>query len=178
MLAPPTSVRVLAAGLALCALSLAACAGPSPARPGRSMGSHPEVEPPPPSRPAARGLGAAVARSARAQVGAPYRWGGASPAGFDCSGLVIYSFEQAGISGLPHSATGLDRRARGVPIQAVEPGDLLFFELSGKKASHVGIYIGGREFVHAPSSGRRVERVSFDHVYWSQHIRRAGRITF
>ena len=109
-------------------------------------------------------------------IGVPYRYGGASPAGFDCSGLVIYSYSKAGISGLPHSAARLERLARPVALKNLEPGDLLFFRLSGKKTSHVAIYVGDRAFVHAPSRGKRVERVSFDHVYWGPRIRRAGRL--
>jgi cell wall-associated NlpC family hydrolase len=66
--------------------------------------------------------------------------------------------------------------ARPVALGELEPGDLLFFRLSGPKTSHVAIYLGDRSFVHAPSSGKRVERVSFDHVYWSEHLRRAGRV--
>ena len=61
-------------------------------------------------------------------------------------------------------------------MDELAPGDLMFFELSGKKTSHVGIYVGDRRFVHAPSSGGRVEIVDFDHVYWRDHIGRAGRI--
>ena len=57
-----------------------------------------------------------------------------------------------------------------------EPGDLLFFRLSGAKTSHVAMYVGRRAFVHAPSSGKRVERVGFDHVYWGPRLSRAGRV--
>jgi cell wall-associated NlpC family hydrolase len=109
-------------------------------------------------------------------IGAPYRYGGASPAGFDCSGLVVYSYAEAGHSGLPHSAARLEGASHPVSLPEIEPGDLLFFHLSGKKASHVAIYVGDRSFVHAPSPGKRVERVSFDHVYWGPRIRRAGRL--
>ena len=76
----------------------------------------------------------------------------------------------------PRSAARLERLARPVPLPELEPGDLLFFRLSGKKTSHVAIYVGDRSFVHAPSSGKRVERVSFDHVYWAPRIARAGRL--
>jgi len=117
-----------------------------------------------------------VVRVASAQLGVPYRAGGVGPAGFDCSGLVVYSYAQAGVRGLPHSASGLERISRRVDLDEIEPGDLLFFDLGSKKAGHVGIYVGGRAFVHAPSSGKTVERVSFDHVYWRRHIRRAGRL--
>ena len=109
-------------------------------------------------------------------IGTSYRYGGASAAGFDCSGLVVYSYARAGIGGLPHSVERLENRAKPVALTNLEPGDLLFFQLSGKKSSHVAIYVGDRAFVHAPSSGKRVERVSFDNVYWGPRIRRAGRL--
>ena len=118
----------------------------------------------------------AAARNAEAMIGAPYRYGGSSPAGFDCSGLVVYSYAKAGVSGLPRSAANLERATRPVRLDDVEPGDLLFFRLGGKKTSHVALYVGDRSFVHAPSSGKRVEKVGFDHVYWSAHLDRAGRL--
>ena len=117
-----------------------------------------------------------IVRAAESMIGRPYRYGGASPSGFDCSGLVHFSYAKAGVDGLPHSARALESQAQAVAIEDLQPGDLLFFHLSGRKAYHVGIYIGGREFVHAPSSGKRVERVSFDHVYWGKRVRLAGRL--
>ena len=86
----------------------------------------------------------------------------------------MYSYNAAGITGLPHSARRL--RAITVPLRLsdLEPGDLLFFELSGRKTSHVAIYVGQQRFVHAPSSGKRVEQVSFDHVYWAKQLERAS----
>ena len=118
----------------------------------------------------------AAARVAESMIGAPYRYGGASPKGFDCSGLVVYSFATAGFAGLPRSAASLERVARPISLGELEPGDLLFFALSGGKTSHVGLYVGERAFVHAPSGGKRVERVSFDHVYWAPRLSRAGRL--
>ena len=119
---------------------------------------------------------AAVVNTAIDMVGVPYRYGGKSPRGFDCSGLVVYSYAKAGYSGLPHSASRLADLSRPVGLEDLEPGDLMLFELTGKKASHVGIYVGDRRFVHAPSSGGRVEIVDFDHVYWRDHIGKAGRL--
>lgn len=119
----------------------------------------------------------AAAERALSMIGVPYRYGGASPNGFDCSGLVVYSYARAGYPSLPHSAASLERVAKPVALGDLEPGDLLFFRFTGKKTSHVAIYVGGRAFVHAPSGGKRVERVSFDHVYWGPRIRRAGRLT-
>jgi cell wall-associated NlpC family hydrolase len=117
-----------------------------------------------------------VARTAAAQVGSPYRWGGASPRGFDCSGLVVYSYGKAGWTDLPHSAAELERISKKVSLSELRPGDLLFFRLEGNKTSHVGIYIENQEFVHAPSGGKSVERVRFDHPYWGSRLRRAGRL--
>ncbi len=117
-----------------------------------------------------------LVRTALAQVGVPYRRGGSSPDGFDCSGLVLYSYRKAGIRGLPHSAAALDALSQQISLRDLRPGDLLFFRLTGRKTSHVGIYLGNRTFVHAPSGGKRVEKVSFDHVYWGKKLGRAGRI--
>jgi cell wall-associated NlpC family hydrolase len=118
----------------------------------------------------------AVVDAAIEMVGVPYRYGGSSPRGFDCSGLVIYSYAKAGFSGLPHSAARLADISEPVGLDELAPGDLMLFDLTGKKASHVGIYVGGDKFVHAPSSGGRVEIVRFDHVYWRDHIGKAGRL--
>jgi len=119
-----------------------------------------------------------VARTAVSMIGAPYRYGGSSPRGFDCSGLVQYTYAQAGITGLPRTVSALERHVRPIPLADLEPGDLLFFRLSGKKTSHVAIYVGDRAFVHAPSGGKRVEKVPFDHVYWGPRLGRAGRLEF
>jgi cell wall-associated NlpC family hydrolase len=131
-----------------------------------------------PARPADRNLAPThrdrVAQTALEMVGKPYRWGGSSPQGFDCSGLVLYSYRAAGITGLPRSAHRLKAAAAPLEMSEVEPGDLLFFELSGAKSSHVAIYVGKRHFVHAPSSGKSVEKVSFDHAYWGRQLERAS----
>jgi cell wall-associated NlpC family hydrolase len=63
-----------------------------------------------------------------------------------------------------------------VTLDGLRPGDLLFFDLDGRKAAHVAIYLGDEAFVHAPSSGKRVERVDFDHAWWGARLRRAGRL--
>jgi len=156
------------------AFALACAGGPAP-RPA-SAPAHATPGAAAQGAPAATRLHAAVVRTATAMIGAPYRFGGHSPSGFDCSGLVVYSYARAGLTGLPHSAAALERRARPVPLDRLEPGDLLFFDLAGRKAAHVAIYLGDDAFVHAPSAGKRVERVPFDHAYWGAHIRRAGRL--
>ena len=153
---------VFAASALVAALACASPQGPAPALPR------------PPAR--AQLERAAVVRAAESLVGAPYRFGGRSPAGFDCSGLVHYSFARAGIHGLPRSAEDLEIAAAPVDLEGIRPGDLLFFRLERKRTTHVAIYVGGRSFVHAPSRGKRVERVDFDHVYWGPRLARAGRL--
>ncbi len=82
-------------------------------------------------------------------LGVPYVWGGASPSGFDCSGLVLYAYAQVGI-GLPHFTGALWNSGRRVSQSELIPGDLVFFY---SDVHHVGIYIGGGQFIHAPSTG-------------------------
>ncbi len=117
--------------------------------------------------PAASGY--AVAGTALTLRGAPYRDGGADPNGFDCSGLVQYVYGQHAVA-MPRSVAEQARVGRAIEASALEPGDLVFFATVSPGASHVGIAIGGDEFVHAPS-GRgevRVERLSAP--YWSQRL--------
>ncbi len=89
-----------------------------------------------------------AANVALAYLGTPYVWAGASPGGFDCSGLVMYAYSQLGVS-LPHSSYAMWSDGVSVPTDQLEPGDLVFFDGLG----HVGLYIGGGEFVHAPHTG-------------------------
>jgi len=100
-------------------------------------------------------VGQRAATIAVREVGVPYRWGGASPAsGFDCSGLVYWTYRRLGIA-LPHSSYALYDRGRQVARSRMKAGDLLFFSGLG----HVGIYIGRGRMVHAPHSGTRVQVV-------------------
>jgi len=141
--------------------------------------SAPQPEPRPilPRGASSKAVRAAVVDTAREMLGVRYRYGGSTPGeGFDCSGLVIFSYQRAGVDGLPRSARDLERRATPISLDALQPGDLLFFRLGGAKTTHVAVYEGDRHFIHAPSSGKGVERVGFDHVYWGPRIGRAGRL--
>jgi cell wall-associated NlpC family hydrolase len=119
-------------------------------------------------------IGARAARQALEMRGKPYRPGGTSPRGFDCSGLVQYSYAHADMR-LPRTTEGQWASSRAVPRKEIRPGDLLFFNQEGKRNSHVAIYVGNNRFVHAPSSGKYVSTASLTDRYWSQHFAGARR---
>ncbi len=115
---------------------------PAPAPPAPAPGPAPSPAPPPST------AGGAVAIAMK-YLGVPYVWGGASPGGFDCSGLVMYVYAQLGIS-LPHSAAAQYYSGTPISYSQLQPGDLVFFY---QPISHVGIYIGGGKMIHAPYPG-------------------------
>jgi cell wall-associated NlpC family hydrolase len=122
------------------------------------------------------GDGYAVAGTALSLRGLPYVPGGTDPSsGFDCSGLVHYVYGQHGLQ-LPRVVSELYGKGRPIDPNDLRPGDLLFFSISEKGASHVGILIGGEEFVHAPSAGGtvRVDRLSSG--YWGPRFQGARRV--
>ena len=104
-------------------------------------------------------------------LGAPYAWGGSSPAGFDCSGFVAYVFAQVGVS-LPHYSGAQYGYGVAVPRDQLQAGDLVFFDGLG----HVGIYIGGDQFVHAPHTGDVVKISSMSEAWYAATYVGARRI--
>ena len=98
-----------------------------------------------------------IVNTAESYIGLPYQWGGTSPAtGFDCSGLTMTVYRHNGLS-LPRSSGNQFRKGRAVSLQALDRGDLVFFNISnGRKVSHVGIYRGNGTFIHAPGAGKRI----------------------
>ncbi len=110
-------------------------------------------------------LGEKAADVATSMIGKPYRYKGNTPAGFDCSGLVQYSYLAAGMEDVPHGTKALKGRTRSIG-KDMKTGDLLFFNERGKKYSHVGIYLENDTFVHAPGTGGRVRKESLEDPYW------------
>lgn len=109
--------------------------------------------------------GDGVIKEARKYLGVPYRYGGNTPGGFDCSGYTGYVFKKLGLN-LARSASGQYKQLR--PVRVPQPGDLLFFKTSGNRVSHVGIYAGNYKFLHAPSTGKKVSYADIRQKYWKQ----------
>jgi cell wall-associated NlpC family hydrolase len=111
------------------------------------------------------------------QLGTPYRYGGSTPRGFDCSGLVYYSYRRVGIR-VPRSTMAQFHYAQPVELKYIQPGDLLFFRRTFRSVSHVGIFAGNARFIHAPSKGRLVSYDSLNDPYWRRRLVSAGRYDY
>jgi cell wall-associated NlpC family hydrolase len=162
-------------------------AEPTADTPSRSLPSHPDPADTESIGPGHQGTasGAAFGKNlefgrqaaglAREQIGRPYRLGGETPAGFDCSGLVHYVYGLLEVP-LPRTVAGQLRAGRVVPSDQPAPGDLVFFRISGSRISHVGIYLGGQTFVHAPRSGRVVQAQSLSEDWWQRRLAAVRRV--
>lgn len=168
---------IAAAALSACA-STGATPQPFPGRPTAPPASAPPTSgsgPAPPSPVSTAGMGYAVAGTALALRGSPYRNGGEDPAGFDCSGFVRYVFGQHGVA-VPRNVDELFRAGRHVGPEDLQPGDLVFFDTLGGGPSHVGIAIGGDSFVHAPSTSGVVRVDRLGARYWAPRFVGARRL--
>lgn len=144
---------------ALCVLLLAACASAPP--------RHPSGD---------RALGDRISAVAQAQVGRPYRLGGSGPDAFDCSGLVHFAYGAQGLR-VPRTTAAQFAAATIIRREHLLPGDLLFFRFEdGPKVTHVGIYVGGGKFVHAPQGGRTVEVRRLEEPWYERRMAGAGRL--
>lgn len=175
-----TSLVIAAAALSAACATTGATPAPFP-RPdapapvaGAPGGSSPSPRPPSGDSEKVNGAYEVTGTALRLR-GTPYRNGGTDPAGFDCSGFVKYVFGENGVS-VPRTVSEQFRAGRKVDGQQLQVGDLVFFSTIGPGASHVGIVIGGDEFVHAPSGAGevRVERLSAS--YWSTRFVGARRV--
>jgi cell wall-associated NlpC family hydrolase len=157
---------VLAAGL--CGLSLVVVGCRSTGEPSRTAPVVPAAQQQPDSTVSANerqsvGRASRVVAVALALVGAPYRWGGADPRGFDCSGFVMYVYGRTGVS-LPHGAGKQYRLGTPVSRKDLAPGDIVFFD----RLNHSGIYIGDGRFVHASKTGDAVKVSRLDEAWFER----------
>ena len=145
---------------------------PPPAVPGRppSSGANPAT----PGGGTADGY--ALSGTALSLRGAPYRNGGIDPSGFDCSGFVRYVYGQHGLA-MPREVREQFRIGKSIDRSGLEPGDLVFFSTVAPGASHVGIMIGGDQFVHAPSERGVVRVESLGAQYWASRFIGARRVS-
>jgi cell wall-associated NlpC family hydrolase len=134
---------------------------------GGGGGGQPSPQPPqPPPPPPSSGAAVAV-RAAYSAIGVPYKWGGSNPnEGFDCSGLTMWSWAQAGVS-LPHSSAAQYGVLPHVRRSELKPGDLLFFY---SPISHVAMYVGGNQMIHAKHPGTTVAREPISSYYWAVYV--------
>ena len=158
--------RAARARVAAMQIAQTATADPNPSVASATENGDSSTSPaPPPSQ-----YGGVVGIAMR-YLGVQYVWGGASPSGFDCSGLVMYAYAQMGVS-LPHSTYAMWNVGSPVARDQLEPGDLVFFD----GLNHVGIYIGGNQFVHAPHTGDVVKISSLGESWYASTYVGARRV--
>ena len=151
-----------------------AAAAPAPApNPGPAPWSNPTLVSASPA--AGTAIGYSITGTALNLRGTPYRNGGADPSGFDCSGFVQYVFAQHGVI-VPRKVIDQFGKGKDVAPARLEAGDLVFFTTVAPGASHVGIALGGDEFVHAPSSTGEVRVEHMSAAYWSTRFVGARRV--
>ena len=169
---------LLLAGGGCAALLLAGCASPAHTARRRSSGTspgtlrtdYPSIALLHPLQFSGNLREAAIARAMLA-INTPYTYGGNTlEGGFDCSGLVQYVFSGIAPRALPRSTLQWAQSSRPLAVNQLQRGDLVFFDTSGSPFSHMGIYIGRREFIHAPSSGGIVRTASLYSPYFASRF--------
>lgn len=118
-----------------------------------------------------------MAATALKFLGVKYRYGGDAPGeGFDCSGLVAYAAEKSLGLKLPRTASSQAQEGISIDRDELRRGDLVFFNTRGRRFSHVGIYLGNHQFVHAPRTGATIRVESMDIAYWRKRYNGARRL--
>ena len=117
-------------------------------------------------------VGDNIANLVKSKLGCPYEYGATGPDSFDCSGLAYWAHL---MNGIPIPRTSLQQSNGGSSVGSLEPGDLVFFVTSGSQISHVGVYIGNNQFIHAPKPGDVVKTASLSSSYWQKAYRHARR---
>jgi cell wall-associated NlpC family hydrolase len=130
---------------------------------------------PPPTPPAGSDLGQEAVALAQQQLGKPYQWGAEGPDKFDCSGLVMYVYDNLGVQ-LPRVSGQQAYAGVHVDREDLQPGDLVFFKLNGSRIDHVGIYEGHSKFIHAPRKHVPVRRESLNNSYWRRRFKGGRRL--
>ena len=120
-------------------------------------------------------LGQKIVSQAKSYIGIPYRYGGSSPQGFDCSGLTSYVYARFGYE-LPRRAKDQLNVGAWILQKDLRPGDLVFFRISKNGGFHVGIFAGHGQFIHAPRSGKKVETQRLNHRYYRLRYYTARRV--
>ena len=177
--------KSLLLGLIALALFTTACTPPQ----RHAQRTHPRYTPappvqrhysPPPVAPRAQRYSPAIqarqsiVRLAYQELGTRYKYGGSSPReGFDCSGLMTYVYKNGAGIKIPRTAAAQRNRSRTVNYAKLQPGDMLFFKTSAK-SNHVGIYIGNRQFIHAPNRRSKVKITTMDNSYWHSKFVKFG----
>jgi cell wall-associated NlpC family hydrolase len=121
-------------------------------------------------------LAAELVVRALALIDTPYRYGGRTPSGFDCSGFVSHLFSESAGLLLPRRSEEMNRLGAAVKRGELEVGDLVFFNTLGRRYSHVGLYVGEGRFVHAPARGGRVRIERMTDSYWVARYNGARRL--
>jgi cell wall-associated NlpC family hydrolase len=116
-----------------------------------------------------------VIQTGKSYLGVPYVWGGTTPAGFDCSGFTQYVMAKNGIT-IPRTAALQYEKGTPVDKSSLVPGDMVFFTTYQPGASHVGIYIGGDQFMHASSGAGKIIISQLSNTYYAQHYIGARRV--
>jgi cell wall-associated NlpC family hydrolase len=115
-----------------------------------------------------------IVRLAYQELGTRYKYGGSNPReGFDCSGLMTYVYKNGAGIKIPRTAAQQQNKSRTVRYAEIQPGDMLFFKTSSK-SNHVGIYIGNRQFIHAPNRRSKVKITTMDNSYWHSKFVKFG----